>query len=164
MPISTSIKANLYKDSVALMRIAQIVLARPGVRQATLMMGTPANKAILAQAGLQTDDAIKAANAEFLRLLEGDGRDSSSAAAPAEMAPRSIAMAMAGAGADDVTLAQISVPGPYAAAEAMKALRHGLNVFLFSDNVPLAQERALKTLARDKGLLVMGPDCGTPGP
>src|SRR5665213_127381 len=180
MPISTSIKANLYKDSVALMRIAQIVLARPGVRQATLMMGTPANKAILAQAGLQsaesekarpgdlmivvdaeTDDAIKATNAEFLRLLEGDGRDSSSAAAPAAMAPRSIAMAMAGAGADDVTLAQISVPGPYAAAEAMKALRHGLNVFLFSDNVPLAQERALKTLARDKGLLVMGPDCGT---
>jgi succinyl-CoA synthetase alpha subunit len=43
----------------------------------------------------------------------------------------------------------------------MKALHLGLNVFLFSDNVPLAQERALKTLARDKGLLVMGPDCGT---
>src|SRR5665213_1502937 len=108
MPISTSIKANLYKDSVALMRIAQIVLARPGIRQATLMMGTPANKAILAQAGLQsaesenarpgdlmivvdaeTDDAVKAANAEFLRLLEGGGNPSG-AAAPAEMAPRSI--------------------------------------------------------------------------
>jgi len=58
-------------------------------------------------------------------------------------------------------LAQISVPGPYAAAEALKALRLGLNVFLFSDNVPMAQERAIKALGRDKGLLVMGPDCGT---
>jgi succinyl-CoA synthetase alpha subunit len=61
----------------------------------------------------------------------------------------------------EATLAQISVPGPYAAAEALKALRQGLNVFLFSDNVPLEQERAIKEVARDKGLLVMGPDCGT---
>jgi FdrA protein len=179
VPISTSIKANLYKDSVALMRIAQVVLARPGVRQATLMMGTPANKAILAQAGLlraeserarpgdlmivvdaETVEAVAAANEECLRLLEG-GRDSPGAAASAGMAPRSIAMALAGPHAADATLAQISVPGPYAAAEALKALRRGLDVFLFSDNVPLAQERALKTLARDKGLLVMGPDCGT---
>ena len=43
----------------------------------------------------------------------------------------------------------------------MKALRQGLHVFLFSDNVPLEQERAIKALARAKGLLVMGPDCGT---
>jgi succinyl-CoA synthetase alpha subunit len=32
---------------------------------------------------------------------------------------------------------------------------------VFSDNVPLEDELALKRLARDKGLLLMGPDCGT---
>jgi succinyl-CoA synthetase alpha subunit len=58
-------------------------------------------------------------------------------------------------------MAQISVPGPYAAAEALKAVKLGMNVFLFSDNVPLAQEAALKQEATRRGLLVMGPDCGT---
>ncbi len=177
MPISATLKTNLYKDSVALMRIAQIVLGREGVQRATLVMGTPANKEILAQAGLlraeleaarpsdvmivvdaETTDAVDAASDEIARLLEGE-RPSSSGGQAAEVPLRSIAMARARGG--EVSLAQISVPGPYAAAEAMKALRQGLHVFLFSDNVPLEQERAIKALARDKGLLVMGPDCGT---
>lgn len=58
-------------------------------------------------------------------------------------------------------LALISVPGDYAAAEAIKALRLGLSVMLFSDNVSLAREHEIKTLPREKNLLVMGPDCGT---
>src|SRR2546423_14413509 len=32
---------------------------------------------------------------------------------------------------------------------------------LFSDNVPVAQEVLLKERAAERGLLVMGPDCGT---
>jgi succinyl-CoA synthetase alpha subunit len=58
-------------------------------------------------------------------------------------------------------LALISTPGEYAAAEALKALRLGLNVMLFSDNVPIHDEVALKTYGREHGRLVMGPDCGT---
>jgi succinyl-CoA synthetase alpha subunit len=58
-------------------------------------------------------------------------------------------------------LAVISVPGRYAGQEAQKALDHGLNVFLFSDNVPVEKELSLKVYAREKGLIVMGPDCGT---
>src|SRR5262249_19967632 len=58
-------------------------------------------------------------------------------------------------------LAMISVPGAFAAAEALKALRLGLHVMLFSDNVALDDELELKQLAARKGLLVMGPDCGT---
>jgi succinyl-CoA synthetase alpha subunit len=58
-------------------------------------------------------------------------------------------------------LALISVPGDYAAAEAIKALQLGMNVMLFSDNVSMAHEKAIKTLAREKRLIVMGPDCGT---
>src|SRR5262249_22766819 len=72
---------------------------------------------------------------------------------------RSLQMAMAQA--PEANLALISVPGDYAAAEAMKALRLGLHVMLFSDNVALADEVALKRYAKERGLLVMGPDCGT---
>ena len=61
----------------------------------------------------------------------------------------------------DANLAIISVPGAYAALEARTALRRGLHVFLFSDNVPLAEEVELKRLAASRQLLCMGPDCGT---
>jgi FdrA protein len=55
----------------------------------------------------------------------------------------------------------ISVPGPYAAGVARQALDLGRHVFLYSDNVPMEEEVALKERAAAKGLLVMGPDCGT---
>jgi len=73
--------------------------------------------------------------------------------------PRSIEMALAAEPA--ASLALISTPGEYAAAEAEKALRSGLDVMLFSDNVSLEDEVALKNLARASGRIVMGPDCGT---
>ncbi len=60
-----------------------------------------------------------------------------------------------------LNFALISVPGAYAAAEAMKAVRLGLSVMVFSDNVPVEQELAMKTLAAERGVMVMGPDCGT---
>jgi succinyl-CoA synthetase alpha subunit len=61
----------------------------------------------------------------------------------------------------EINLALISVPGDFAAAEARKALNRGLHVLMFSDNVPLEDERSLKLQAREAGLLMMGPDCGT---
>lgn len=177
MPLAAAIKPNLYKDSVALMRVSELILKLPGVQRATLLMGTPANKAMLQEAGLwQTDleaarpndvmivvegetvEAIDAANREIIGALAGERKSTSTTAAD-RAPPRSIASA--GTGEGGFALAQISVPGPYAAAEAMKALKLGLHVFLFSDNVPLAQEKALKALAGKRDLLVMGPDCGT---
>lgn len=177
VPIKALIKENIYKDSVALMRAAQLVVARTGVRRATMLMGTRGNKDLLAQAGLldpaiqnaqpndimiviedDSDDAATAAMSQVHALIEGEEQkkaDKDTADAP----PRSIAAGLALA--PKANLAQISVPGPYAGAEALKALHQGLNVFLFSDNVALEQERAIKDLARRKGLLVMGPDCGT---
>ena len=177
MPASAAVKPGFYKDSVALMRVAQEIAARPGVARATLVMGTPANKAILESAGMldaqlgaaspgdlliaveagtqrEADEAIREAE----RLLVSDAA-TVAAQSIAEMAPRSIAMALETGGA--ANLAQISVPGPYAAGEALKALKRDLNVFLFSDNVPLEQECAIKAAAEKKRLLVMGPDCGT---
>ena len=176
MPIFTLIKPNLYKDSVTLMQIAQAIEKRSGVRRAALLMGTPANRDILAQSSFynplldaaHTDDLMIVVETdgetsqpvlarEIDRMLEGEG---ARPAAKSGMAlPRSLAAARARQAS--ANLAVISVPGAYAAAEALKALRAGLNVFLFSDNVPLAEERRLKAIAERKGLIVMGPDCGT---
>ncbi|HWB46870.1 MAG TPA: acyl-CoA synthetase FdrA [Hyphomicrobiaceae bacterium] len=178
MPIKSVVKANLYKDSVALMRVSQLVIARTGVERATLLMGTKANKELLAQANIleagvkdaqpsdimivvegASMDSIAAALREVDALIEGEGTPRSVDGKAEDRPPRSIAMALGVA--KNANLAQISVPGPYAAAEALKALHQGLNVFLFSDNVPLAQERVIKQLALKKDLVVMGPDCGT---
>ena len=186
------VRPNLYKDSVALMRVAQRLLALPDVVDASLLMGNPANKDILAEAGLLNAglqaagpsdimvvvQARSAAAAEAARLasqaqLAGqDQAESGSAGAAQEaVAARTVSMGLAQhaaaaragqAGSQPaINLAQISVPGAYAAGEALKALQAGLNVFMFSDNVPLAQEVALKQEATRRGLLVMGPDCGT---
>ena len=175
MPVLTRIKPNLYKDSVALMRIAERILQDPAITRATLVMGTPANTEILAEAGLLDRDAAAAGPSDLIIVVEGRASavlDEAFAAIETaltasarpsgpvqEIIPRSIVMAMAGDSGANV--AQISVPGAYAGAEALKAIKAGLNVFLFSDNVPIEQERTLKNLARTRGLLIMGPDCGT---
>jgi FdrA protein len=169
---------NAYKDSVALMRVAQRLLNMPDVVNATLQMGNPANKEILQEAGLLTRElngagpsdimvavqartrlACEAAGAEGMAQLTGTSTGAKDNETNDAIAPRTLGMGVATmAGAN---IAQISVPGAYAAAEALKALKLGLNVFLFSDNVPLAQEVAIKKEAALRGLLVMGPDCGT---
>lgn len=172
------IHANLYKDSVALMRVAQRLLALPGVVNATLQMGNPANKDILQEAGLlgaavmdagpsdimvvvqaRSAAACAAAVAESQAQLAGTAKSGAAMAAATTLARTTLAQGAAEWPA--ANLAQISVPGAYAAAEALKALKLGLNVFLFSDNVPLAQEVVIKQEATRRGLLLMGPDCGT---
>ena len=186
--ISTRIKPNLYKDSVALMRIAEKLLADPAITRATLVMATPANKDILKEANLLADDADRAGPSDLIIVVEAASAIAADAAyalvdsslvggsqagdgEQKDVVAKSINMAIA-AGLPRLgdahlapnlapNLAQISVPGAYAGAEALKAVKAGLNVFLFSDNVPIAEERAIKLLAQKKGLLVMGPDCGT---
>ena len=174
------IHPNLYKDSVALMRVAQRLLALPEVVNATLQMGNPANKEILQEAGLlaaavkdagpsdimvvvqaRTAAACAAAVAASQAELAGQAQTASDSAAAGQedLAARTVGMGLARL--SGANIAQISVPGAYAAAEALKAVKQGLNVFMFSDNVPLAQEVAIKREAARRGVLVMGPDCGT---
>ncbi|WP_157019120.1 acyl-CoA synthetase FdrA [Mesorhizobium xinjiangense] len=173
--VLNEIRKGFYLDSVALMRLSREIAALPGVREAALMMATPANKAILRDAGLlesgdveahgndlvvamRADDEPTARAALGQALLALDGRKTQSGAHDA-WTPRSIAAAVSAAA--DANLALISVPGEFAAAEARKALRHGLHVMMFSDNVSIEDELSLKQEARERGLLLMGPDCGT---
>lgn len=177
MPIQTKIKPKLYQDSVRLMRLSERISGLDSVRQATAAMGTDANKRVLDEVGLLTDElagagandlvivveaatdaAAEQAIAEAERLLSASEQPAAVNGA-AELPPRTLEQARRRLA--DANLALISVPGAYAALEAARALHAGMHVFLFSDNVSLADELALKRLAAEKGLLLMGPGCGT---
>ena len=181
--IRNEVRRGAYLDSVALMRISRELTGLEGVEEAGVMVGTPANRAILREAGVlavegeaagagdliiavraRTEAQATAAIARAGELLDARRQGATAGAAigsggtPAWQ-PRTLRSGLEQL--PDANLALISVPGDFAAAEARKALSRGLNVMIFSDNVALADEVALKREARALGLLVMGPDCGT---
>jgi FdrA protein len=167
-----AIRAGSYHDSVVLMQLQRSLAALPGVIDAGVVMATPANRDLLAAGGLEAgegagpDDLLIVVKAEseaaagealagvdaLLRVRHG-GEDAQ------DFRPRSLATALKQM--PEARWVLISVPGRYAADVADDALDHGRNVFLYSDNVSVDREVALKKKARDKGLLVLGPDCGT---
>lgn len=173
MPVRSRIKPSAYYDSVTLMLMQREVRSLPGVREAGAVMGTEANKELLREAGLESSEA-RAAGANDL-ILAVDAEDEQAADAALDRAegllvqrrttpsdegyrPKTVASAARLLGAN---LALISVPGRFAAGVAKEALAAGLHVMLFSDNVPLDAEVELKRAGAGRGLLVMGPDCGT---
>lgn len=170
------VRSGFYLDSVGLMQMSKRLTALDGVVDAALMMGTPANHEILTVAGLLNDDGRQATAGDLIiavRATDDDRCQTAMAAAaslldapkvrrPGETtarAPKTLRSALKQM--PDANLALISVPGPFAAAEARKALNHGLHAMMFSDNVSLQAERQLKEYAQERGLLLMGPDCGT---
>ena len=172
---SNRVRSGFYLDSVALMRLSQQVAALAGVSEAAMMIGTESNKAILDEAGLLAGNGRNAGPNDLIVAVRAASKSDADAALTEALAlidrprsggedddgwrPRSLDTAFSAL--PDANLALISVPGEYAAREARQALTRGLNVMIFSDNVPVAEEIALKEEARDRGLLVMGPDCGT---
>jgi FdrA protein len=159
-----------YLDSVALMRVSRRLAALPGVENAALMIGTPANKALLRDAGLlaaegdaagPNDLIVAVRGAEAAAALAQAGKLLDEKQPQTEGLRRVRSFAAATRLEPGANLAVISVPGEYAAQEARKALAAGLDVLIFSDNVPIEEEVALKRLAAERGRLVMGPDCGT---
>jgi succinyl-CoA synthetase alpha subunit len=174
MSVKSRYYANLYKDSVSLMTVSAQVMAIAGIETASVVMASATNIENLASAGLGThevrpNDLIVAVSGsdqacvealakadELLKVSAAGGGDEGGAAA---QPITSLQMAV---GKDPaLNFALVSVPGDYAAAEAMKALRLGMDVMIFSDNVPQESELALKRYAQEHDLMVMGPDCGT---
>lgn len=165
---------NYYRDSVSLMQLSSRLNVREGIEQASAVMATEANIKLLCDVGLLEstvesrpndllivirgqDDALEAAMAEVEASL--NAKESGGDGEVAKIPPRSIEMALHETPTSNLVL--ISTPGVYAAAESMKALRLGLHVMMFSDNVTVEQEKVLKRYAREHDLMVMGPDCGT---
>ena len=176
MSVHARVFKNSYRDSVELMRIAAELEGLAGVTRAGLVMATRANCEVLAEAGLFVEAVRNAGPNDLVVAVASDDPDAAATGlelaarrlagttdGPAATATRThwrtIAEGVADLGGADLAL--ISTPGAYATAESLKALKRGLNVFLFSDNVPIEDEIELKTLAVERGLLLMGPDCGT---
>ena len=176
MPTAYRVVRNLYRDSVSMMQLSATLRDLPGIEQASATMATPANLDMLREAGMLAD-APDAGTSDLLVVVKGAPAAALEAAlvtaeaelrrpprASADGGPRALppaSLQMALERTPDANFALISTPGEYAASEAAKALRLGLNVMLFSDNVSVADEIALKTYGREHGRLVMGPDCGT---
>jgi FdrA protein len=164
-----------YHDSVVLLHLARELRALPDVEEAAALMGTPANRELLAGAGLAApelagagpNDLLIAVRAASARAAEAALERAASLLAArrrqveAAPRPRPRTLERAVERLPGANLALVSVPGPWAAAEARRALRLGLHVLLFSDNVPLEEEVALKRLALARGRFCLGPDCGT---
>lgn len=177
MSIAVEVRQGAYHDSVTLMQVSRAVAGTPGVAAALVAMATQLNLDLLPGMGFPApaagpndllvavrgaDEASLAAGLaaaeDRLRALGRRG-GSGGTGTVTQAAPRSVsAAALADPGA---TVALVSVPGRAAFPEAMDALEAGLSVMLFSDNVPVEHEIRLKDEAARRGLLVMGPDCGT---
>lgn len=168
-----NVRAGAYYDSVVLMQLQRGLLGLSGVVDAGVVMATQANRELLAANNLLPESIT--ANPDDLLIVVKANDDSSAADAIGKVdelltrrkssnsqddfRPRSLSAAAKQL--PEANWVLISVPGRYAAGVAREALELDKHIFLYSDNVSLEDEIALKKSARDKGLFVMGPDCGT---
>lgn len=174
--LKTIIQKGSYHDSVVLMLLTNHISTIEGVRKVSIMMATPANKDIYIQSGLDTEELLQAGANDMVIVadVEDDGlmdrilteteaffQKQSEKNKKNQNTETVRSWDQAVEKLPEANLALISVAGAYAAMEADRALDEGLSVFMFSDNVSLEDEVRLKMKAHEKGLAVMGPDCGT---
>ena len=173
--IKSIVKKGEYFDSVSLMIVGKDVTQMDYVIDATVVMATQENKSILKTADLYLDEFEKYDDTDLLIVIKSDHEDKfdeifenvntllseirNKKDDQGTFTPKSLDGAIQVK--PDSNLALISIAGRYAGNEAMKALKKGLNVMLFSDNVSLEIEIELKKYAIVHDLLMMGPDCGT---
>jgi FdrA protein len=167
--------AERYVDSVLLLAATRAMREAPGITWATAVMATPANLEALGTEGFVDQELDDSTAADLVLAIRGGSGDEAETAlklgddalfgarvtstAEAAVSFRTIGAAAAGLASADVAI--ISVPGPFAALEAHKAISAGLHVLLFSDNVSVEEEIALKDHGRATGKLMMGPGAGT---
>jgi succinyl-CoA synthetase alpha subunit len=172
---AVTISRERYYDSVFLMIITREVKALSRINDAVVSLATPSNVENLARVGFTSPElekagpndlvvAIDAENSETLAAAQAHVEEmlkKKSEASQGSVKERPCTLAGAVKLLPNANLVLISVPGPYAAREARGALDRGFHVMLFSDNVPIEEEIALKAEAYERGLFMMGPDCGT---
>lgn len=174
--LHTIIEKNTYQDSIVLMLLTNYLESVDGVNNVQVMMGTPANKDIFKTGGLATPELEAATPSDMVIVVDvddeniiddlvakakdyldeqGQAAESDSDDERAKTWDKALELGK------NAPLALVSIPGVYAADEVEKALEAGKHVFCFSDNVSIEDEARLKQMAHEKGLLLMGPDCGT---
>jgi FdrA protein len=166
------IRKNQYYDSVFLMGVNKRLSQPKGVLQTAVLMASVKNKQLLADIGIQSDqidaaqpnDLIVAVIAESTQIVDsvlGTLDQALLAFEEKKIASHFRTLDDGLIEKPHANLAVLTIPGEYVFREARKALDAGLNLFIFSSNVPIEEELKLKQLAAEKKLLVMGPDCGT---
>lgn len=162
---------NSYFDSVTLMSTTVAIKKDLHLQDLVMFMGTEMNKEMIKSVGLYHKDMEKAEPNDLIIACAMK----EPLASWAEEVMKRLTSKKETSKTEDVTyrtlnrakqhldanLAVISVPGTYAAHEAFKALDMNMHVMMFSDNVTIEDEVSLKKLAKEKNLLMMGPDCGT---
>lgn len=175
MIVQGEVRTGMYFDSVTLMMVGRDLLTLECVADAAAVMATSQNRAILRSSGLWIDAFETAGDTDLILAVKAETAEAAETALKAagerllqartrregdeQQLPASVESAVRALPGANVAL--ISIAGRYAAEQARQALEAGLHVMLFSDNVSLESEIELKNLAREKGLLMMGPDCGT---
>ena len=171
--VRSEIRAGAYYDSAVLMQLQRGLLGVPAVIDSGVVMGTPANLELLAQSGLLVDEIKRVAVNDLVIVVKAESESAAAAAleqvdallarrrtsVAQEFRPRSLETAVRQL--PEAGWVLVSVPGRFARNPGGEALDLGRHVFLYSDNVSLADEVELKQRAQSKGRLVMGPDCGT---
>jgi FdrA protein len=174
VPDHVELRRGAYHDSVSLLQVSRSVASAPGVVAAQVAMATELNLDVLRGLGfvvpedvgpndlvvaIRGDEAGVATGQAALESALAGLRSASRAVGFGEAPPpRTLGGAVRASGAN---LALVSVPGPHAMVEALDAVRAGVSVMVFSDNVSVEHEVLLKDAAAEAGVLVMGPDCGT---
>lgn len=175
--LHTIIQKNSYQDSIVLMLLTNRLNTLAGVTKASVMMGTPANKDIFKTGGLYTSELEEASSNDMAIVLEIEGKDEQLIQDVLHTIDEFLAEQSKGGNdkgtetvktwdkalelGEDAHVVIFSIPGTHAALEIEHALNEGKHVFCFSDNVALEDEVRLKQMAHEKGILLMGPDCGT---
>ncbi|HOZ57903.1 MAG TPA: DUF1116 domain-containing protein [Nakamurella multipartita] len=167
------VRRGVYHDSVSLLRVSQAAADVPGISAAQVAMATALNLDRAQALGFEIPEDLTANDLVItLRATDAAALAAGSAAVEQALAVRA-PIATAGGEAPartvraaaranpDAGVVLLSVPGPAVLGEALDAIEAGRHVMIFSDNVPVADEIAIKTAARAAAVLAMGPDCGT---
>ncbi|MCW6016485.1 hypothetical protein K1Y38_27450 [Serratia marcescens] len=173
--LETVVLPNNYQDSINLMLLTNQINSLEEVNMSQIMMGTDANKDILNNTSLLTEKAQTASANDLMIVVESEDESIMEKVLPmiddflADLSAKETAQPNKSVTTwkealkqlPDANVALFSIPGEYGATEMARALKHNLHVFSFTDNIAIEDEVRLKKLAHEKGLLMMGPDCGT---
>lgn len=173
--LKTVVLKNSYQDSINLMLLTNKINELDEVKMSQIMMGTDANKDILKNTNLLTEEAEASSPNDLMIVVDSDADkvmdkvlpeidaflDDLSSKGKDGRQTASASWEEALAHLPEANVALFSIPGEYGASEMEKALKKDLHVFSFTDNLTIEDEVHLKKLAHEKGLLMMGPDCGT---
>ncbi len=169
MELFSIVHKNTYVDSLASLFTMSLLMDCDGIESAYVGMATASNKRSMQELGLINEEiqnageddqvlAVRAVSRKAFEAAIAKSEENSRTSTSEKIAYSTVEAAVKAN--PRANICTISVPGEHAFEVAKQALELGLHCIVFSAHVPPEQERQMKELAQEKGLLCMGPDCG----